>query len=195
MFFNGRLLSLPPPLLLPLLLFFSLCDGLGGSWWLLFGILKFFHPPIPHVGESWLEVKNRKNRTRKVVFDPNIFSKIHVFLVITHIEGVIGVRSLAARSVYEGYYRKTWTFQPRFWVENPFGVMIFWIFWFQKNALFMGVLLVLKKISSDILKCVITLNWRSASKHCIWYIIPLKCICVYVTYYYKLMTFQNRVWV
>ena len=83
------------------------------------------------------------------------------------------VRSLAARSVYETYYYKMVTFQPRFWVENPFGVMIFGIFWFKKNALFMGVLLVLKKISSDILKCVNTLNWRSASKHCIWYIITL----------------------
>ena len=54
-----------------------------------------------------MEVKIFKNHDPIWGFDPNFFSKIHVFLVITHIEGVIGVRSLAARSVYEGYYRKT----------------------------------------------------------------------------------------
>ena len=51
-----------------------------------------------------MEVKNWKNLNPKMVFDQNIFFKIHKFLVISHIEGVIGVRSLAARSVYETYY-------------------------------------------------------------------------------------------
>ena len=124
---------------------------------------NYFSPIISGWWGNVLEVKNFKNLNRKVVFHPNFFSKIHVFLVITHIEGVIGVRSLAARSVYETYYYRLMTFQPRFWVENHFGVIIFWIFWFQKNALFMGILLVLKKFSSDILKCVTTLNWRSVN--------------------------------
>ena len=58
-------------------------------------------------GENVLEVKILKIFDPIWGFDPKFFSKIHVFLVISHIEGVIGVRSLAARSVYEGYYRKT----------------------------------------------------------------------------------------
>ena len=85
----------------------------------------FFHQFFRYDGERLLEVKILKNVDPIWGFHPNFFSKIQLFLVITHIEGVIGVRSLAARSVYETYYYKLLTFQPRFWVENPFGVMIF----------------------------------------------------------------------
>ena len=52
------------------------------------GILKFFHLSTHHVGGSFLEVKNFKNPNRKVVFHPNIFFKIHQFLVISLICGV-----------------------------------------------------------------------------------------------------------
>ena len=47
---------------------------------------KFFHPSTHHGGESEMEVKNWKNLNPKMVFDQNIFFKIHKFLVISHID-------------------------------------------------------------------------------------------------------------
>ena len=64
----------------------------------------FFRPSFLDGGEMFLELKILE------IFDPilgfhlNIFLKIQQFLVISHIDGDIGVRSLAARSVYETYY-------------------------------------------------------------------------------------------
>ena len=47
-----------------------------------FEILKFFHPANVHVGGMFLEVKNPKNRTPKVVFHPTPIFKSHHFVVI-----------------------------------------------------------------------------------------------------------------
>ena len=44
----------------------------------------------------------------------------------------------------------------------------------------MGILLVLKKNSSDILKCVNTLNWRSASDHLYTHVVIVVVVIVVV---------------
>ena len=46
---------------------------------ILFGILNFFHPSIPHVEGRFLEVKNPKNINPKGVFHPNFFWKFNNF--------------------------------------------------------------------------------------------------------------------
>ena len=47
-------------------------------------------------------------------------------------------------------------------MENPFGVMIFRIFWFQKNALIMVEKLVEKKNSYLKVEYVVSVMWPSS---------------------------------
>ena len=65
---------------------------------------KNFHPSIQHNGGRKIGVKNPKNFDPIWGFHPNFSFKNHQFLVISLIEDTIGVRSLAARSVYKEHY-------------------------------------------------------------------------------------------
>ena len=83
--------------------------------------VKFFHPPTHHVGESELEVKNRKNLNQKVFFHPNIFFKIQHFLVITLIDGVEGSVCLPQGVYMKNIIEKSELFNLDFGCKTPLG--------------------------------------------------------------------------
>ena len=64
---------------------------------------------------------NLKNLNRKVVFDLNIFSKIHVFLVITLIDGVEGSVCLPQGVYMKNIIEKTELFNLDFGCKTPLG--------------------------------------------------------------------------
>ena len=41
--------------------------------------------------------------------------------------------------MYKDYYYKMMTFENPVWMENDYGVPIFWIFYFQKHAPIWGM--------------------------------------------------------
>ena len=89
---------------------------------------KCFHPSTHHGGESEMEVKNWKNLNPKMVFDQNIFFKIHKFLVISHIDET-------SWSVHwpQGVYMRLittnwWLFNLDFGCKTPLGSWFFEFF-------------------------------------------------------------------
>ena len=56
---------------------------------------KKFHPLIQNEGGSFLEVKNFKNLHPKEIFHPNFFFKIHQFLVISDIDGMLDMQYIS----------------------------------------------------------------------------------------------------
>ena len=89
---------------------------------------------------------------------------------------------------HKGYYRKLWTFQTRFSVENPFGVTIFRIFWFQKVAIIMVENLVKKKFSYLKVGPI----WRHLAQYLGYRTQPHLTIVEYPTHPYRFYKGQNR---
>ena len=134
------------------------CDSPWSHVFHYFEILKFFHLSTHHVEESWLEVKNFKNLNRKVVFHPNIFFKIQLFLVITLIDGVEGSVCLPQGVYMKNIIEKSELFNLDFGCKTPLGSWFFEFFDSKKTPSLWAFHCCWKKISSDILKCVKTLH-------------------------------------
>ena len=93
--------------------------------------MKFFHPPIVHVGGMFLEVKIFKNPNPKVVSHPNFFFKSHQFLVISLTEvsrGPIVCREECIYKCIRIITTKWWLLKidPR--CKTTFGVRFFGFF-------------------------------------------------------------------
>ena len=97
---------------------------------------------------------------------------------------------IGRKECHEGYYRKKWTDHSRFWVENTFGVMIFWIFHFQKTPPIILSYLVKKIFSYLKVEYVISVEWPSP------YMTTTETQ-LYISGFYewKLVRSSNRYWI
>ena len=128
-------------------------DSKSKDTWVLFGILKFFHPPIVHVGGMFSEVKNFKNPNPKGVFHPKFFFKSHQFLVISLTEVSRGPIVCREECIYKCISICTtnwWLLKILFGRKTTFGVWFFGFFT-SKNMPSLCSLHACKKISKKII--------------------------------------------